>query len=426
MNDKTLQTVTCLAASCLLLGCSDGPDSKTGDPTNNPNTDAGQADGADSNSTSNNSTPPGRTILVALGDFGRSTISCDGGQTWVADSDLSDVEDLQDDLFCGVDASGLQCEDACTTRAGDECVPRDRCACEEAPFLFAAGSYAGGWIFKRATGRDVVQRSRDGVAWETVVNEPRDAVSAVFEAGERLVRIGMQPTLEMFAVTSDDEGATWSEPVSFEAETPLYPRKAFQFDYEGSSVGIVFGAQEGAIRTADGVTFDLVDLPAGCGDPPYVLAAAGRVVAIGRSGVCVSDDGGRTFVEGAFNVEPSGGLQMYSDFSGSNGGITTDGTRHYMSVRSTRWQGPTILATEDGENWEDLGNAGNYPDVIPIAYDTAGNRLLGWVSMYESQTVYATPTDTRQWSDSRATFAPSHAMRQVLVVGVSDDFTCPE
>lgn len=58
--------------------------------------DAALADAADAPSP-----PEGVPILVAGGNVGGMTISCDGRETWVADTDLA--REGRSDLFCDID-----------------------------------------------------------------------------------------------------------------------------------------------------------------------------------------------------------------------------------------------------------------------------------------------------------------------------------
>lgn len=405
-----------LASCCALFGCSDSAQgSKKGNGSNSVVT---SADMGESVHDANVATA-GRTIMVALGDLGRSTISCDGGRTWVADTDLTSVEAVRDDVFCGVDPGSLRCEDGpCTVRRDGECAEAPECACSEAPFVFEAGAYAQGWLFKQVSGRDLLQRSRDGVDWEIVANETRGPTSAVFAAGERLVRIGLDE-LTTVAWVSDDEGATWTEQPAGLEET-FNPWKTFDFRYDGQTVGLVFDTVGRVLRTEDGSSFELVDLPSSCRLPPGVFVTAGKVVTINPTSICVSEDGGRTFTEREMNLR----TQMHADFGGTNSSVTTDGTAHYLTCRSFGRQGPAILRTEDGENWEDIGSPGREIDLNPIVFEPAEDRFVAWRGSFDSQSVWVSP-DGVSWTEAAATFTKSHTIRQLFVVEVPDDFSCP-
>jgi len=233
--------------------------------------------------------------FVAQGDRMRTLVSCDDGQTWVADQGLPYVNCDEED-----------CDH-------DEGAPRGI-------------AYGNGW-FVAAFGwgsPGSIRRSRDGVDWEVTVE---DLIHTEVAFGEGIFMAGgggEQP------LTSPD-GDRWTET----SESPNPNSRVVEF--VNGDLFVVFGETDEMITmTSDlGETWDVPsDRPEQCG-PSATGIASGNGVIVGASfrHVCVSEDDGDTWQQVSL---PGDRLTSVPVFDGS---------------RFMIWAGATVHLSTDGVNW---------------------------------------------------------------------------
>jgi len=287
-------------ALVLVIGCASGPDqdpdqddasatgegstvgdeaSPTGDGTTSPastsaddggdGVDATSDDGSESDDDSTTAgLPDGVPVFVAQGHMGRTTISCDAGQTWIAD------RSLDDSVHC---FDGIDCDHHVGSATG---------------IVFGGGAFVAtfGWGTE-----GTIQRSTNGVDWDVVLTGPTFAGTAfgddVFLAGA--------PTPQR----SIDFGVGWTElaPSPLDAYTPRgigFVAGTFVLAGGGSGIGdVVLSPDAGDSWWHPDV------LPTPCGDGVRGIVGRDDTFVIERSGgadapeFCVSVDSGHVWTE---------------------------------------------------------------------------------------------------------------------------------
>lgn len=373
----------------------------------------------------------GTPILVALGEVGRSTVSCDGGRTWVADTTLQDDPALSR-LFCDVEQPDLRCGAGTCQYPNDSGVcSENSCGCAQLPFASRGGMVHAGWVFKKVgeVQGNVLQRSRDGVTWETVVDADDNYVIGPAVAGDDLLLVGFNPSADLNVWSSTDDGATWSEPAVFDLTELWAPTKAVTIQHEGQDVALFFGRINSplALRaTSAGAIAPIADIPSECLNPNNILIGNGRVLLVnGVDTLCISDDGGQSFTV-ATGVEPfaSGALQLFLSTHIADQGVAYDGTSMYLFGRSFAQQGPTVLRTTDGTAWDDLGLQPEI-DLPVITYDPRARRFVAWAGAYETQQVYLSDDAITWEAVDPAGFTRGHPITSVEVSVAPEGFACP-
>ena len=286
--------------------------------------------------------PSATPLFVAQGHFARTTVSCDRGQTWIAE----------------------QSEDATARCWGNMGAPD----CDHATHSARGITYGDGWFMATfgwgAPGS--IRRSRDGVSWETMISDTSFAGVAfgngVFMAGD------FAPSRSL------DEGVTW-ETLDYVANQNVR-RTAF---VEAGS-GMFIMATDGELLTSvdEGASWQAPPVPNGCGH--NIMFSGGiaygndTIVILSGDGLtCRSVDDGATFVAGG-----SVGADISSD-------LLWNGTM-FMA-----WSGGMLHTSADGDSWDATAYTPAGINVGPSAIGDDGSIVAvrgGWQTWYEEQAWY--------------------------------------
>lgn len=361
--------------------------------------DTGSESSADASSTG--ATSRGTPVFVAAGDVGRTTYSCDAGESWTGNR----AYDLEGDpLVCG-EVQPVTCYDdasGCQFMNGDACeTTGSSCDCDHHPGAAQGLAYGEGWwVATWGWGPPgSVRRSQDGAAWETVIEGTTFGGLAygngTFMVGSR------QPQV------STDGGATWVEaaPADFEAangETIYNLRQlAFAPAQGGHFVAIATsGDNRDILLSSDegGSWWRPAQRPEAClQNNQGILSSDEVIVLLGREGdVCISSDGGQTW-------DVQAGV-------GDGGPGVFDGQRFWW------WGDGRALTSEDGLAWTEQA-------ITPalgfgtVAVDPDAGVFVavrgGWQNWYDRQEFYRS-ADGISWNVlSAGTFEPSHRIRHI-------------
>ena len=365
-------------------------------------------------------------VMVALGDFGRTTISCDGGRSWVANSNL---EEKGHKLVCGEVQSSL-CYDAETTcsrtKADGTCDVQKNCDCDHHPATPMGLAWGQGWfIATLGWGQPgVVMRSRDGVDWEEVQEGKTHA--RVLHGQETFV-MG-SPKMNR----SSDQGVTWTESDTYieatnsKGHSTTHPRQGaytpghggrFVFIMESGVSGMNGVTATAALYSKDrGATWEQASSwpEDQCGKQAKGLVEGkGTLIVTHASGdLCVSTDGAQTFsvVSTTAKHDVSGPI-----FDGALFHFWSKGTHH---------------TSPDGMTWVDTPMTSPQPAVSAIAYNPQTRTFAGvkggWKSWYETQRFLWSEDGTtwQELSESEAT--RSHRIRHIAFGWAPPRFVCPE
>ena len=204
-------------------------------------------------------------VFLAQGHYGRTTISCDDGKTWILDQSQDDaVRCFENDLDCDHNAFAGR-----------------GIAHGEQTFVLTWGWGAPGSVV----------RSEDAANFEQVLSETPTFADIAFGNGRFVANNGMTQI-------SDDLGKTWSPggPLGIDINTraiEFFPHDAGVFVVTGES-----GEERAIVRSPDGVTWTPASQrPPECGQ--YVIGmaygAGTAIIASGSGHVCHSSDGGDTW-----------------------------------------------------------------------------------------------------------------------------------
>jgi BNR/Asp-box repeat len=320
-------------------------------------------------------------LFVAQGHLGRLTISCDGGENWVANQSNDDAA-----ICWEAPTNEPDCDH--DTGAGRGV------AFGDGVFVATFGWGPAGGLF----------RSTDGVAWEETLTGTTFAGVAygngVFVAGSNSPQ------------RSTDGGQTWEQtgPVGLGANA-----RRFGFvDVMGGRFIIAADGSTLAVSSDDGVTWALPSVPAGCGDSIQtqggIAAGNGNILVLGGDGnACVSSDGGETW-----SLSDVGALtSSHLIFNGSEFMVWSQGTRH---------------ASSDGITWTATPTSIGNLRLGPTAVDANG-RIVGvrggWQVWYADQAFYFSD-DGVDWSELAAgSFVGSHPIRAMAFGEATPSSACP-
>ncbi len=285
--------------------------------------------------------PAGAPLFVAQGHFARTTISCDGGESWIANQSTDDA------ARCWSDNGQPDCDHAPGSARG---------------MTFGEGWFVAtfGWGPPGA-----ISRSRDGVSWEAVTDDTTFAGVAygdgVFVAGN-------------FAPSRSTDGAeTWAELPW--AVNQNVRRTAF-VDVAG---GLFVMATDGPLLFSDDrgdSWWEPTSVPSGCGH--NIMFSGGiafgndTILVLGGDGLaCRSTNGGQTFEATDLGVEVTSDLLF-------------DGT-HFLA-----WSSGNLHQSTDGETWSTTALSENLR-LGAVARGDDGTLVAvngGWQVWYEQQTFY--------------------------------------
>lgn len=331
-----------------------------------PDAGGGEPDGGAPDAGPPDAGPPGDDVplIVAQGHLGRTMVSCDDGRTWVANRSLDDATRCIDDVDCSHHPGSGQ------------------------GLTFDGTWFYAAWGWGR--GGNGVARSRNGVAWETVLE---DTIAGGIAAGEGFVVLGDDQPLR-----STDAGLTWGDPLDV--------------DIDGSVRGmgragdrlVLYanggGGEQLLLSSDDGASWWRPDAqPSGCGvSGPGGGAVEGDgvlVVTEGRGVACRSTDGGRSWAR----------VDLPSQAKSQ---LVWDGGRFWL------WGRGVALRSADGLRWDEVPTEPTSvrPGAVTL---TPGGAFVasrdGFGDWYEDQVLYRS-TDGIRWEELPDTaFVGSHPIR---------------
>ncbi len=329
-------------------------------------TEAGSSEGGDSTGIPQ---PSGVPLFVAQGHMGRTTISCDRGQTWIHDHSLDDAVRCFDGIDCDHDEG-----------AGTGLV-------------FGDGAFLTTWGWGTEGN---IARSTDGITWDVVVTGPTFAGLAFGD--------GVFVTGGHDALRSADLGVTWADPVDT-GLTQWTPRGIGWAPTAGGRFVIGGGGDVGdvVVSSDGGASWWHPDAaPIECGSSIRSIVASDDTIVIVRPGgagaeLCVSHDAGVEFT--AIDL----------------GDVYFESRAMWTGEAFLVWANGAMWSSTNGDDWTSTAlqpaiNLG------PVARDDAGNFVAvrgGWQVWYESQEFYRS-TDGVTWETlAPGTFTPSHPMNHI-------------
>ncbi len=333
------------------------PATTTTDPTTTASSDPSTSTGTDDTGTADTGTddtgPPPVTavpVFLAQGHYGRTTISCDDGKTWVQNHSEDDaVRCFEGDIDCDHNA-------------------------------FAARGIAWGeGVFVMTWGwghPGTLVRSSDASAFDVVMTETPTYADVAFGNGRFVAN---NSTTKI----SDDLGVTWVDggPLDINMNT-----RAIEFFPYGDGLFVVTGESgdnRAIVRSPDGLTWTPASQrPAECGHYVRGMAfgADTIVLASGEGGICTSKDGGDTWTATAVTD------------SFSSAPVWT-GAEFYV------YTGATLHHSADGLTWTNEVVTPDSVRIGPIARSPDGTMVAandGWMVWYEKQQFYRS-TDGKVW-----------------------------
>ncbi len=312
---------------------------------------------------------PGLTeVFVAQGYVGRTVVSCDQGQSWVADR--SDDDALR--CFSGVD---------CDHHPGS---PRG--------ITFGAGHFVAtfGW---GAPGAD--KRSEGGVDWEVTLPD-KEFAGVVF--GKETFLLGARPPQR-----SSDGGVTWG--VAGEPDSAQWNIRRTGFaDHDGGRFVLAFqsGASDLNISKDQGNTWVRPSsLPEGCArDMQWsggIEYGKGVMLVLGGDGTaCRSLDGGDTWTAASLGGTVSGRL-LWDGSAFVTWGSTDSGPSRFQSADGAAWTATPLQVQRPQPDGSMKTSAG--PVIGAVARGASGALVAvngEWDRWYEKQEFYRS-TDGVTW-----------------------------
>jgi len=353
-------------------------------------------------------------IFVAQGALGRTTISCDDGQTWVANHSW----DLDaDPLLCGMKQNAICYVSNCNYKVGNSCV--SAMCCNDTPdvpkgIVFTGKEFVATWGWG-ALAPGSMRRSVNGVDWTTTLS-PEDTFGGIAYGAGRVVAAARDPYWS-------SDGTTWTpgQTANFlnPDGTPMWSVRQFAFaDYAGGRfIAVASGdvSRDMLISSDGGDTWWRPSvLPNDCAqlDPEYggILYGNGVIVAVDQAAnACRSTDGGQTW-----SVKPTGLKQVLSRGVWTGSEFLFWGDDAFM-IRST-----------DGATWTKTPMATQYR-IGPVARSASGTFVAlstVWDS-YDKQT-FMRSTDGLTWTIlSNGAFVASHEIHHLAFGYALPSAVCP-
>jgi photosystem II stability/assembly factor-like uncharacterized protein len=361
----------------------DGTTSTTADPTT-PTGDPGTTqDPATTDGSSDDTGPPPvetASVFIAQGHYGRTTISCDDGKTWIQNRS----ED--DGVRCFED--GLDCDHNAFAGRG--------IAWGDGTFVLTWGWGAPG----------TVARTRDAATFETVLTDTPTFADLAFGNGRFVANAG---TVRV----SDDLGVTWQDGGALNININY---RAIEFTPHDGGVFIVTGEsgdQRAIVRSTDGgaTWAPASERPEPCATYSYGMAYGGGAVilASGQGDICRSTDGGDTWqhteVSDAFSSPPVWNGAEFSIY---------DGATLHRSADGVTWASETIAP----DNIR-IGALARSPEGTMVAANA------GWMTWYEKQQFFRS-TDGKTWEVlPPGAFVGSHPIYFIAHGTVTPGAGCP-
>jgi len=343
------------------------PSSSTSAPSSGDTPDAGV-------------TPGQVPIFVAQGHMGRLTISCDLGNTWVANTSADDNSRCWE-------PSSVDCDHNSVAGRG---------------LAYGKGYFVATWGWGQP-GR--VQRSSNGVDWETV--NMGNTFADVAYGGGVFMANDHQPMVSTDALN-------WSD--ATDTDSSAWNVRAIEYLDHGTGRFLIT-AESGDMRdivftTDDGVTWaSATTRPAECGR--YVTGIAyGNGVAVIASGaghICRSTDGGDTWT----SVAVGGSLSSPPLWTG----------QAFMV-----WEGNELHQSADGVTWTAQNLVPSSVRIGSVARSDSGVFVAtneGWMVWYEEQKFYRS-TDGVNWTTLPSTaYVGSHPINHIQFGHAEASAVCP-
>jgi hypothetical protein len=323
---------------------------------------------------------PGRVqAFVAQGHLGRTTVSCDGGQTWVAER--------SDDAMarCWTPDVGPDCDH--TSGAGRGI------ASDGQAFIATFGWGAPG----------AIRRSEDGAIWQDVL--PGKTFGGVAYGQGVWLAAARNP------MRSTDGGRTWQDAGPSMMKSGNVRRAGFV--EAGGGLFVIVGEAGDVVVSTDAQTWRAAQVPDGCGRNIQTeggIAALGEVILIlgGDGSACVSSDGGQSWTLGT-----------------TGGDITSHLVVH--NGRFMAWSQGKRYTSVDGLAWTIENITPHNVTIGPAA--AGGGRLVGvrggWQVWYEKQEFYRS-ADGLAWEVLPAgSFTGGHPIRAIAYGELVAGGACP-
>ena len=317
-------------------------------------------------------------IFVAQGHVARTTISCDGGQSWI--NERSD----DDALVCWVP-------------------PNNEPDCDHHPGAGRGVAIGNGWIVATFGWGPPggVRRSQDGVSWETVIEGT--TFGGVAYGNGVFMAAANEPRRSL------DDGASWETLAPIGLGVNI---RRFAFvDHDGGKFVISGDNATVAISSDGGDSWQLPTLPAGCGaniqTDGGIAAGNGTLLILGGDGIACSSTDGVNWTSSNLNSNIGSALV----FNGSE----------FMA-----WNNGTAFSSPDGQAWTETPMNQNY-NIGPAAYGNGAYVAVrgGWQTWYTDQEFYRSD-DGINWTLLPAgNYVGGHPMRAVTFGQSADSFNCP-
>jgi len=331
-------------------------------------------------------------MFIAQGMVGRTIVSCDDGQTWVANRS-------DDDAFTCFVSPETDCDHHAGAGRG---------------ITFGAGYFVAtfGWGKPGS-----IRRSRNGTHWESTL------VGKTFAGivyGDGLFLAGERPPQK-----SSDDGATWAPGGDPMSEVWNVRRTGFA-PFDGGRFLLALGSATNDLNVSkdQGATWARPStLPAECaGDIQWSGGFAygnNTIVVLGGTGVaCRSLDGGDTWTASNVGGEVNSRLLWTGDMFVTWGRTTDFKPSRFSSTDGETW---TVTPTETRvKNTDGTTTTGPGPDLGAVARSDGGTFVAvngGWQQWYDKQSFYRSKDGLTWDALDKANFVGSHPI-QFIAYGV--------
>lgn len=355
-------------------------------------------------------------VFMATGHMGRTTFSCDEGESWEGnrafdtDGDPDACSEVQP-VICYDDNTGCQFLDDGVCHQVET-----NCDCDHHPGQGLGIAYGDDWwVATFGWGpAGSVRRSQDGLTWETVLDDTGFGGLAygngTFVLGDR------QP------MRSVDDGATWqpTEPADFVAangQTIFNVRQVGFADVDGGRFIIIATSGDNRdimLSSDDGASWWRPEArPEAClNGTRAILAGNDALVLLGSQGVaCTSQDAGETWSE----------VIVSADGYVGSGGVW-DGTAFQW------WDNGDRYRSTDGMVWTTEAMPSGL-NLGAVAADPLSGKMVavrgGWESAwYDGQEFYRSDDGLDWVTLDSAAFVGSHRIGRISLGHVLEP-TCP-
>jgi hypothetical protein len=312
--------------------------------------------------------PPLVSVFVAQGHLGRTTRSCDGGQTWGAERS---------------DDAAAKCWSMDGKPDCDHTSGAGRGIAADADGFLATF----GWGEPGA-----VKRSADGASWVDVL--PGFRFGGVAHGSGVWLAASRDPQRSL------DGGRTWELSGPSMMRTGNVRRAAFV--EAGGGLFIMVGDDSDVVTSPDAKTWSAAAVPAGCGKNIQTeggIASRGDVILIlgGDGSACRSADGGQTWTMHSAGADLSSHLVVHAG-------------------QFKAWSRGKVYASADGAAWSAADITPNNIAIGPAAASPEGALVGvrgGWQVWYERQEFYRSQ-DGVSWEILPAgSFTGGHPIRAI-------------